>query len=198
MTSLEELRAEIASHPSNAWATEQGWQPLVVGSPRSRVLLISQAPGRRAQQSGIPWDDASGVRLRSWLGVTDDEFYDVERFAIVPMDFYYPGKATSGDLPPRPEVAALWHPRILEALPDVRLTILVGSYAQRRYLGRRRAATLTETVRRAADYLPSFPIVHPSPLTLGWQARNAWFETETLPVLRGLVADAFEGDAPAT
>ncbi|RWZ51480.1 uracil-DNA glycosylase family protein [Labedella phragmitis] len=196
VTSLLDLRAEIAAHPSNAWATEQGWRPLVVGSPRSRVLLIGQAPGRRAQESGIPWNDASGVRLRSWLGVSDAEFYDTERFAIVPMDFYYPGKApASGDLPPRRDVAPLWHPRILAALTDVRLTILVGSYAQRYYLGSRRAPTLTETVRRAPEFLPYFPVVHPSPLTLGWQARNAWFDTDTIPALRALVAAALDGDA---
>lgn len=190
MTTLADLRTEIAAHPSNAWATQQGWEPLVIGSPSSRVLLISQAPGRRAQETGIPWNDASGVRLRSWLGVGDDEFYDVSRFAIVPMDFYYPGKAPSGDKPPRPDVAPLWHPRILETFTDVRLTILVGSYAQRSYLGPARSATLTDTVRRAADFLPRFPIVHPSPLTLGWQRRNPWFEEETLPALRTLVDDA--------
>jgi uracil-DNA glycosylase len=191
VTSFSDLRADIAAHPSNAWATERGWKPLVAGSPRARVLVIGQAPGRRAQESGVPWDDASGVRLRSWLGVTDQEFYDDERFAIVPMDFYFPGKAAaSGDLPPRREVASLWHPRILESLECVRLTILVGSYAQRYYLARRRERTLTETVRRAGDYLPLFPIVHPSPLTLGWQARNAWFATETIPLLRGLVTEA--------
>ncbi|WP_243695064.1 uracil-DNA glycosylase family protein [Labedella populi] len=194
MTTLLDLRAEIAAHPSNAWATRQGWQPLVVGSARSRVLLIGQAPGRRAQASGIPWDDPSGVRLRSWLGVTDAEFYDTERFAIVPMDFYYPGKApASGDLPPRRDVAPLWHPRILDVLTGVRLTVLVGSYAQRHYLGRRRARTLTETVRRAPEYLPLFPVVHPSPLTLGWQMRNDWFDAETIPMLRALVAEAIGG-----
>jgi uracil-DNA glycosylase len=190
VTGLDDLRAEIAAHPSNAWATSQGWQPLVVGSESSRILLISQAPGRRAQESGIPWNDASGVRLRSWLGIDDDTFYDVSNVAIVPMDFYYPGKAPSGDLPPRREVAPLWHPRLLDRLAAVRLTVLVGSYAQRHYLGAKRSATLTETVRHAEDYLPRFPIVHPSPLTLGWQRRNPWFEGETVPRLRGLVADA--------
>jgi uracil-DNA glycosylase len=190
MTGLEDLRREIAAHPSNTWATEQGWEPLVIGSPASRVLLISQAPGRRAQETGIPWNDASGVRLRSWLGVSDDEFYDTARFAIVPMDFYYPGKAPSGDKPPRPDVAPLWHPRVLATLGDVRLTILVGSYSQRYYLGRARGATLTDTVRRASEYLPSFPIVHPSPLTLGWQRRNPWFDTETLPELRAHVRES--------
>ncbi|PSL39217.1 uracil-DNA glycosylase [Labedella gwakjiensis] len=192
MTGLDDLRAEIAAHPSNDWATEQGWAPLVVGSPASRVLLISQAPGRRAQESGIPWNDASGVRLRSWLGVTDEEFYDASRFAIVPMDFYYPGKAASGDKPPRPGVAPLWHPRVLEQLTGVRATILVGSYAQRYYLGSARSATLTETVRRATDFAPSFPIVHPSPLTLGWQRRNPWYDTETLPALRAFVRRALD------
>lgn len=192
MTGLDDLRIEIAAHPSNAWATEQGWKPLVIGSSSSRILIVGQAPGRRAQESGVPWNDASGVRLRSWLGVTDDEFYDASRFAIVPMDFYYPGKAPSGDKPPRPGIAALWHPRILETLAGIRLTILVGSYAQRHYLGRARSTTLTDTVRRAADFLPSFPIVHPSPLTLGWQRRNPWFEADTLPVLRSLVRDALD------
>ncbi|RUR00954.1 uracil-DNA glycosylase family protein [Labedella endophytica] len=192
MTALDDLRAEIAAHPSNAWATVQGWEPLVIGSPASRVLLISQAPGRRAQETGIPWNDASGVRLRSWLGVTDEEFYDTSRFAIVPMDFYYPGKAPSGDKPPRPDVAPLWHPRILATFTDVRLTILVGSYSQRHYLGPTRGATLTETVRRATEIHPSFPIVHPSPLTLGWQRRNPWFDSETLPALRARVRTALE------
>ncbi|TAJ47656.1 MAG: uracil-DNA glycosylase family protein [Herbiconiux sp.] len=187
---MEGIRAEIAAHPSNAWAREAGFDPLFVASPRARVLIVSQAPGRRAQASGIPFDDPSGVRLRSWLGLSSDEFYDPDTLAIVPMDFYYPGKATSGDLPPRPDFAETWHPRILDHLTDVRLTVLIGAYAQKRYLGRRRGPTLTDTVQRAGDYLPYYPIVHPSPLTQGWRIRNPWFEAETAPRLAALVAAA--------
>jgi len=151
---------------------------------------VSQAPGRRAQETGIPWNDPSGVRLRSWLGMTGAEFYDPANLAILPMDFYYPGKAASGDVPPRTGFAELWHPRIREQLADVRLTILVGAYAQRHYLGRRRERTLTDTVRVAGSYLPFYPIVHPSPLTQGWRIRNPWFEEETTPRLAELVREA--------
>jgi uracil-DNA glycosylase len=190
MDGFERFREEVAAHPSNAWVNELGYRPLVVGSPLSRVLIVSQAPGRRAQASGIPFDDPSGVRLRSWLGVTDEEFYDHDKLAIVPMDFYYPGKAASGDVPPRAGFAAQWHPAALALLPEVRLTVLVGAYAQRRYLGPQRARTLTDTVRAAGTHLPYFPIVHPSPLTQGWRMRNPWFETETAPLLAGLVREA--------
>ncbi|WP_291055869.1 uracil-DNA glycosylase family protein [Herbiconiux sp.] len=190
MSVLDDIRIEVAQHPSNAWAREAGYAPLFVASESSRILLVSQAPGRRAQASGIPFDDPSGVRLRSWLGMTDAEFYDPGNLAIVPMDFYYPGKATSGDVPPRAGFAARWHPPILEQLTDVRLTILVGAYAQKHYLGRRRAPSLTETVRAAATYEPFFPIVHPSPLTQGWRLRNPWFEAETVPLLQTQVRAA--------
>jgi uracil-DNA glycosylase len=125
--------------------------------------------------------------------VTDDEFHDPERFAIVPMDFYYPGKGAtgSGDLPPRPGFAAKWHPLLLADLPDVRFTILIGAYAQKFYLGARRAKTLTETVRAWRSYRPEFfPLVHPSPLNFRWQARNPWFAAELLPELRATVAAA--------
>ncbi|WP_084361208.1 uracil-DNA glycosylase family protein [Herbiconiux solani] len=191
---FDELRREVASHESNAWAREAGYAPLFVASEHSRVLIISQAPGRRAQETGIPWNDPSGIRLRSWLGLTDEEFYDPSNLAILPMDFYYPGKAPSGDLPPRSGFADTWHPLVLEQLTQVRLTILIGAYAQRHYLGRRGGMGLTETVRAAETYLPYFPIVHPSPLTLGWRARNPWFEAETAPRLATLVRSALDGD----
>jgi uracil-DNA glycosylase len=190
VTAFDDIRADVTEHPSNAWAREAGYEPLFVASERSRILIVSQAPGRRAQETGIPWNDPSGVRLRSWLRLSDDEFYDPENVAIVPMDFYYPGKAASGDVPPRPGFAAAWHPQILARLEDVRLTVLIGAYAQRHYLGPRRARTLTETVRAAGSYLPFFPIVHPSPLTLGWRARNPWFEQEVTPQLATLVRAA--------
>jgi uracil-DNA glycosylase len=187
MTGFDDIRRQVVEHPSNAWAREAGYEPLFVASEEARVLIVSQAPGRRAQESGVPWNDASGARLRSWLGLSEAEFYDPANIAILPMDFYYPGKAASGDVPPRAGFAAAWHPQIIERLTRVRLTILIGAYAQRRYLGPRRAATLTETVRAAESYLPYFPIVHPSPLTLGWRARNPWFEAQTAPRLAHLV-----------
>ncbi|MDX6276256.1 MAG: hypothetical protein QOJ72_384 [Nocardioidaceae bacterium] len=186
---LAEIRARIIEDPANAWAKELGWAPLYTAAPTSRIAIIGQAPGRRAQESGIPWDDPSGVKLRDWLGVSDEEFYDPARIALLPMDFYFPGKATSGDLPPRKEFAPIWHPLILEQLPDLQLTILIGSYAQKHYL--RTRSSLTETVRGHADYLPAyFPIVHPSPLNFRWQAKNPWFETDVIPELRRRVRAA--------
>lgn len=183
MTALDRIRAQIAEHPTNDWARALGYEPLFVASAEARVLIISQAPGRLAQESGVPWNDPSGVLLRSWLGMTDAEFYDPRNVAILPMDFYFPGKAASGDLPPRRDFAPRWHPPVMELLTNVRLTVLIGSYAQRYYLGPRAGKTLTETVRRAEEYLPVFPIVHPSPLARGWRTANPWFAEETAPRL---------------
>jgi uracil-DNA glycosylase len=193
-SNLDRIRAEIVAHESNAWARELGYKPLYAAAPGARIALIGQAPGRKAQESGVPWNDASGVRLRSWLGVDDAQFYDPDQFAVVPMDFYYPGKGASGDLPPRKDFAARWHRRILDELPDLRLTILVGGYAQKHYLGKRAKPSLTETVRAYEEYLPSaIPLVHPSPLNFRWQTRNPWFEAEVVPVLRSLVSGALAG-----
>ena len=188
---LDSIRAEIAQHPTNAWAREAGWEPVYTASPAARIAIIGQAPGRRAQQSGLPWDDLSGARLRRWLGVSDEEFYDPELFAILPMDFYYPGKGARGDLPPRKEFAAHWHPPLLERLPRVRLTLLIGSYAQKHYLGARAGSSLTETVRSYRDYLPEFlPLAHPSPLNFRWLKTNPWFEEHTIEELRPLVRES--------
>jgi uracil-DNA glycosylase len=193
-SNLDRIRAEIAAHESNAWARDLGYEPLYSAAPGARIALIGQAPGRKAQESGVPWNDASGVRLRTWLGVDDTQFYDPDRFAIIPMDFYYPGKGVSGDLPPRKDFASLWHQRILAELPDLRLTVLVGGYAQKYYLAGRAKSSLTETVRSYQEYLPSIvPLVHPSPLNFRWQSRNPWFETEVVPVLRSLVSGALAG-----
>lgn len=188
---LDRIRAEIVAHESNAWARELGYEPIYSVAPGARIALIGQAPGRKAQASGVPWDDASGVKLRTWLGVDDERFYDPSLFAILPMDFFYPGKGKSGDLPPRKDFADLWHQRILAELGNLGLTILVGGYAQKYYLGDRRKPSLTETVRAHAEYLPStIPLVHPSPLNFRWQAKNPWFEAEVVPTLRSLVANA--------
>ncbi|SEP03010.1 uracil-DNA glycosylase family protein [Amycolatopsis saalfeldensis] len=187
---LELIRAELVADPDNAWARELGYEPVFAAAPGARIALIGQAPGRKAQESGVPWDDASGVKLREWLGVTDEQFYDPALFAILPMDFYFPGKGASGDLPPRKDFAPKWHPRLLGRLPDIALTLLVGGYAQKYYLGASAGANLTETVRAYRDYLPSkLPLVHPSPLNFRWQKKNPWFEAEVVPALRARVRE---------
>ncbi|WP_344210611.1 uracil-DNA glycosylase family protein [Kribbella sancticallisti] len=196
MDELAELQNEIRNHPSNAWALERGYEPIYSVSPRSRIAVIGQAPGRQAQESQIPWNDLSGTKLRKWMGVTDAQFYDPDTIALLPMDFYYPGKGTHGDLPPRPEFAPLWHPRILKLMPGLRLTVLIGTYAQKHYLGAGDKKNLTETVRAYRDYAPDrIPLVHPSPLNFRWQAKNPWFETDVIPALRSSVADALS-EAP--
>ena len=168
-----------------------GPRPVVRASdPRARILIVGQAPGTKVHASGIPWDDASGKRLRSWLGVEPDAFYDQAKFAIVPMGFCYPGRGKGGDNPPRPECAPLWHAPVLKTLPNIALTLLVGSYAHAYYLRERRKATLGETVAAWRDYEPSgfIPLVHPSPRNQMWLKRNQWFEAEVVPHLRERVA----------
>ena len=159
-------------------------------SSSSRIVLVGQAPGRIAQQTLKPWNDASGRLLRRWLNVTDEQFYNPYLFALMPIDFYYPGKGTHGDLPPRLDFARKWHPRLLAQMPNVRLTILVGSYAQKYYLDRRAKQNLTATVADFNMYLPDcFPLVHPSPLNIGWRKRNPWFESDVIPVLQTIVKE---------
>lgn len=191
MSRLSSIYQEIADDPSNAAARKSGYLPLYTAAAAARVVIIGQAPGKRAQESGTPWDDPSGAKLRLWLGVTDEQFYDPRLFAILPMDFYFPGKGAHGDLPPRQEFAPRWHPRILAELRRIRLTILIGAYAQKHYLSGRIKPSLTETVRAYEEYLPAtIPLVHPSPLNFRWQARNPWFEQQVIPVLRGKVREA--------
>lgn len=195
MDDLAGIRDEIRTHASNAWATERGYEPTYSASPRSRIVVIGQAPGKQAQESQVPWNDPSGVKLRQWLGATDAQFYDPDTIALLPTDFYYPGKGAHGDLPPRADFAPLWHPRILKLMPAVRLTVLIGSYAQKHYLGTSAKKTLTETVRACLDYVPDrIPLVHPSPLNFRWQAKNPWFEMDVIPTLQALVANATRSD----
>ena len=167
-----------------------GPRPIVRAEASARLMIIGQAPGTRVHGSGVPWDDKSGERLRHWLAVDDDTFYDQSRVAIVPMGFCYPGaNPRGGDNPPRPECAPEWHERLRRLLPRIELTLLVGTYAQAYYLGAARRKTMTETVRCWRDYLPGFlPTPHPSWRTTGWLKRNPWFETEVLPELRERVA----------
>lgn len=178
------IRSAIVADPDNAWAAQRGWDPLYAAASSARLVIVGQAPGVRAQESGIPWDDPSGVTLRSWLGVSDAEFYESGAISLLPMDFYYPGRGRSGDLPPRRGFAATWHPQLLALMPEVQLTLLIGRYAQSHYLGSTAKRTLTETVRAFRDYLPSMiPLVHPSPLNFRWQAKNPWFAEDVLPAL---------------
>lgn len=169
-------------------------RPVLRASPTARVLIVGQAPGRRVHESGIPWNDPSGELLRDWLRIDREVFYDEQRIAIIPAGLCYPGTGESGDLPPRPECAPHWHPKLRAMLPHIRLTLLVGGYAQAYYLGSRRKKTLAETVRARAEYLPElFPLPHPSPRNRLWMKRNDWFEREVLPQLRRRFRAALRG-----
>lgn len=183
---LESLLAEIRACRLCAETLPLGPRPVVRASTSARLMIVGQAPGTKVHATGIPFDDPSGDRLRGWLGVDRDTFYDARRIVIAPMGFCYPGRLPrGGDAPPRPECAPAWHARLRAHLPQVQLTLLVGSYAQAWYLGARRGRTLTETVGRWRAYLPDFlPTPHPSWRTIGWATRNPWFETEVLPELR--------------
>lgn len=166
-------------------------RPVAVISPTARILICGQAPGLRVHESGLPFNDASGDRLRQWLEVTRDEFYDPGRFAIVPMGFCFPGYNDKGsDLPPRRECAPRWRQVVMDAMPQIELVLAIGQYAQGWHLGERRAATMTETVRNWRTYLGSntgpavLALPHPSWRNTGWLKRNPWFEADVLPVLR--------------
>jgi len=188
---IDELRAAVAADPENAAFTARGWRPVVSHAREPRVVLVGQAPGARAQASGMPFTDASGAALVEWLGVDEATFRDPSRIAIVPMDFYFPGRGPGGDLPPRRGFADRWHPAVLELLPERRLLLLVGAAAQEHYLRGRRKRNLTETVRAFRDYLPAeLPLVHPSPRNAPWQAAHPWFRADVLPALRAEVARA--------
>jgi uracil-DNA glycosylase len=189
--SLEKLLGEIRSCTVCINHLPLGPRPIIRGKPSAKLLIIGQAPGTKVHASGIPWDDQSGTRLRKWLGITSDVFYDESKIAIVPMGFCYPGKSKSGDLPPRPECAPMWHDRVLKFLPNIQLTVLIGQYAQQRYLSGKQKDTLTETVQNWQEYLQIgyLPIVHPSPRNGIWLARNTWFERKVIPQLQHKVSD---------
>jgi len=167
-----------------------GPRPVLRARSSARLLVVGQAPGTKVHATGIPWNDPSGDRLRTWMGVDRDTFYDDSRIAIIPMGLCYPGRLPQGgDAPPRPECAPRWHPPLLAALPHLRLTLLVGQYAQARYLGERRGRTLGETVRGFTTHLERglLPLPHPSWRNTAWLKRNPWFETDLLPDLRARI-----------
>lgn len=178
---LKEIRACTACKDFLPYAPK----PVLNFSKKSKIVIIGQAPGLKVQQSGIPWNDASGDRLREWLGVTVDEFYDPNNFAIIPMGFCYPGNNGNGDLPPRRECAELWVQKIIKTLKHKELVLLVGQYSQQYFLKDTKKKTLTETVKNYKDYLPEyFALPHPSPRNNIWFKKNSWFVKRNLPVLK--------------
>lgn len=192
---LNELLAQVRRCHLCAEQLPLGPRPVLRAQPGARLMIIGQAPGTKVHASGIPWDDASGKRLREWLQMDRETFYDENRVAIMPMGFCYPGKGRSGDLPPRPECAPQWHAPLLAQLPQVSLVLLIGQYAQQYYLPER-PASLTETVQQWQRFGPRyFPLPHPSPRNQLWLKRNAWFEDEVLPELRRAVAALMSEDS---
>jgi len=166
-----------------------GARPVLHAHASARLQIIGQAPGRKVHETGIPWNDRSGDRLRAWLGVTREQFYNSLKIAIIPMGFCYPGKGSGGDKPPRRECAPLWHEKLSKFLPAVDLTLLIGGYAQSYYLASRRKPTVEETVKSWREYLPMgfLPLVHPSPRNQYWFNKHKWFEAELVPELRSLI-----------
>lgn len=181
---VEELKAD----ERNADYTRRGIPPIFQLNKDAKILIIGQAPGRKVEESKIPFDDKSGEKLISWMGIDRKTFYS-DKIAILPMDFYYPGKGKTGDLPPRKFIAEEYHRELLDELTNVEMTLLIGKYSMDYYLKGKMKRNLTETVRSYEEYLPKyFPIVHPSPLNFRWQAKNPWFMEEVVPVLAERVA----------
>lgn len=167
-----------------------GPRPVFQVHQHARILVVGQAPGRRVHETGIPFNDPSGERLRAWMGVTHEEFYDAAKIALLPMGFCYPGTGKSGDLPPRPECAEAWRQRFLDVLHRVKLTLVIGSYAHAWHLKDTQASTLTETVRNWKAHAPHLiPLPHPSPRNNIWLRKNPWFEKDVLPFVQSRVRD---------
>jgi len=187
---MDEVLQQIRACKNCAHLLEFGVNPVVTAGTASKIIIVGQAPGRKVHLSGIPWDDKSGDNLRQWLGIDKDTFYDPDKIALIPMGFCYPGKGSSGDLPPRPECAPLWHHPLMSRMKQVELVILVGLYAQKYYLGTRAKHTLTETVRHFREYRPRYlPLPHPSPRNNIWQKKNGWFAEDVLPELKQQVRE---------
>lgn len=182
---LESIKKAIMADPENASFTQKGIEPLYAAPKTARISIVGQAPGTRAQESRLYWNDPSGDNLRDWLGIDRATFYQSDKIAVLPMDFYFPGRGKSGDLPPRKGFADKWHPLILQELTEIELTVLIGTYAQHYYLKQKQSVTLTDNVKHYQDFLPDFfPLVHPSPRNNLWQAKNPWFKEAVVPELK--------------
>lgn len=182
---MEQLIQRIKECTICAEYLELGPRPVFTAHPDSKIVVIGQAPGTFVHRTGIPWNDKSGENLREWMNVDKETFYDTKRISIIPMGFCYPGKGKSGDLPPRKECAPQWHKLLMDNMSHVKLTLLIGKYAQEYYLKEKAKRNLTETVKSFKEYLPDFFVLpHPSPRNNIWQAKNGWFKEEVLPDLR--------------
>ncbi len=185
---IEDLLSDIRSCKICENVIPHEIRPVLQASRNSKILIAGQAPGRFVHESGIPWNDASGRLLRQWMGVSDEEFYNPELFAIIPAGFCYPGKGKSGDNPPPPICAATWQKLLLDSLTDLDLILAIGSYSIKNHLGKSARSTLAETIKNFRDYLPEvFPLVHPSPRNKLWLKNNPWFERDVIPALRKIV-----------
>ncbi|MRI01260.1 uracil-DNA glycosylase family protein [Kriegella sp. EG-1] len=185
---MEQLLSEISACEVCSAHLPLGPRPIVAAHADSKIVIIGQAPGTKVHATGIPWDDPSGKQLRKWMGISDADFYDEKKIALIPMGFCYPGKGKSGDLPPRKECAPLWHDALFAKMPNLKLIIVIGIYAQKAYLKHTAEKNLTETVRAYKNYLPNyFPLPHPSPRNRYWLTKNPWFEENTVPKLQEMV-----------
>ena len=182
---MEKLLEKIKDCTVCSAKLQFGPRPIVRASKTSKIVIIGQAPGSVVHKTGIPWDDKSGENLRKWMGISNHDFYNPQKVAIIPMGFCYPGKGKTGDLPPTKECAPLWHKHILDEIDSVSLVLLIGSYAQSYYLDKKAERTLTQTVKNYRNYLPNYMVLpHPSPRNNIWQSKNKWFAEEVLPVLK--------------
>jgi len=182
---MDKLLRQIRNCKQCEQHLKDGVNPIIAASPNSKLIIIGQAPGRVVHNTGIPWNDKSGDNLRNWLGIDKLTFYNAEIIALMPIGFCFPGTGNTGDLPPRPECAPLWHDKLLNLMPNAKLILLIGHYAQNYYLNNKSKINLTETVYHFKDYLPRyFPLPHPSPRNNIWQAKNEWFGQKVLPQLK--------------
>ena len=183
---LENIIKEIKE--ANPKYTNMGWEPILQVYAESRILIIGQAPGIKTQEAKNVFLDESGKRLREWLDVSEDTFYNSKMISVLPMDFYFPGKGKSGDLPPNKDVAKIWHPRILACMENVEITILLGAYSNKVYLGDKMKSNLTNTVKSFREYLPEYlPLIHPSPRNQIWISKNPWFKADLLPEVQNII-----------
>lgn len=193
MDSFESIYEDIINDNENEKFIQNGYKPIYDANKEAKILIIGQAPGLKAQEKGKVWDDKSGDTLRSWLGVERELFYS-NSFSYLPMDFFYIGKGKNGDLPPRKYFAKKYHQRLIRLMPNIKLTILVGLYAQKEYLNKSAKQNLTQNVMAYREYLPTFfPLVHPSPLNFRWQGKNQWFLRDVIPELKREIKTILNG-----
>ena len=192
-TSTNDLLTEIRNCTICTKNLPLGPNPIVTADPKSKIIIIGQAPGSIVHETSIPWHDKSGDNLRQWMGIDKETFYDPEQIAIIPMGFCYPGRGKSGDNPPTKECAPTWHNALFDKIEGPKLILLIGMYAQKHYLGSEAKRTLTSTVENYNEYLPKpFVLPHPSPRNNIWQAKNPWFKTDVLPTLKHQVEKALK------